>query len=122
MSPPKVQLLPRFPRIVEDVYLSYAMQQALLGRVVPSLRKVVVNVNEGKEMLYFYFYYDEKVTEEVLTLSKEAIAIAKKAFPETFRSVEEIVFSPFPKRTPSIEGIGVYYRAENMELLISEEP
>lgn len=111
-SPPEVQLLPRFPRIVEDVYLSYAMQQALLGRVVPALRAVAVNVNEEKETLYFYFYYDEEVTEELLVLSKEAITIAKKAFPKTFISMEEIVFSPFPKRIPSVGGIRVYYRAE----------
>lgn len=71
--PPKIQLLPRIHRIVEDVYLSYAMQQALLGRVVSSLRMVVVNVDEEKEILYFYFYYDKEVTEELLTLSKEAI-------------------------------------------------
>ena len=122
MPPPEVLLLPRCSIIIEVAYLSYAMQQALLGRVVPSLRMVVVNVNEEKKMLYFYFYYDEKITEELLALSKEAIEIAKKAFSETFTSVEEIVFFPFPKRTPSIDGIGVYYRAENMELLIREEP
>ncbi len=113
VSPPKVQLLPRFPRLVEDAYLSYAMQQALLGRVVPALRAVVVDVNEKKETLYFYFYYDEEVTEEMLLLSKEAIANAKKAFPDTFTSVEEIVFFPFPKRMPTVEGTRVYYRAES---------
>ena len=113
MSPPKVQLLPRLPRIVEDVYLSYAMQQALLGRVVPALRSVAINVNEEKKTLYFYFYYDEEVTEELLALSKEAIVNAKKAFSDTFTSVEEIVFFPFPKRIPSIGGIEVYCRAES---------
>ncbi len=121
MTPPKIQFLLGSFGTTNTGYLSYAMQQALLGRVVPSLRKVIVNVDEEKEILYFYFYYDEEVTEELLALSKEAIAIAKKAFSETFISVEEIIFFPFPKRTPSIDGIGVYYRAENMDLLIREE-
>ena len=113
IAPPEIQLLPRCSIIIEDAYLSYAMQQALLGRVVPSLRAVAINVNEEKEILYFYFYYDEDVTEELLTLSKEAIAICKKVFPETFTSIEEIVFFPFPKRIPSVGGIRVYYRAES---------
>lgn len=113
MIPPEIQLLPRLPMIFKDVYLSYVMQQALLGRIVPALRAVVININEEKETMYFYFYYDEEVTEDLLFLSKEAIAIAKKAFSETFISIEEIVFFPFPKRMPSVDGIRVYYRAES---------
>lgn len=112
VSPPQIRLLPRSQRTIAKIHLSYAMQQGLLGRVVPSLRAVTVNVEEEINGMRFYFYYDEIVTEELRTLSKEAIDIAKKAFPETFFSIEEIVFFPFPKRIPSVGGAPVYHRYE----------
>jgi hypothetical protein len=113
--PPKVQLLPRSPRMIDCAYLAYAMQQALLGRVLPSLRYVIIDVDEEKKILCFYFYYDKEITEELLLLSKETISIAKKAFSDSFTSVEEIVFFPFPKRIPSDEGWGVYKRYEKYD-------
>ena len=88
------------------------MQQGLLGRVLPSLRAVKVVANEEKGTLRFCFYYDEEITEELKTLSEEAIAVAKKAFPETFHSTEEIVFFPYPKKIPCVGGRGVYARNE----------
>ncbi len=112
VSPPEVRLLPRDSRTLAKIYLSYAMQQGLLGRVIPSLRAVTVNVDEEKKVMHFYFYYDEIVNEELLRLSREAIHIAKKAFSEGFTVVEEIVFFPFPKRIPSVGGAPVYHRHE----------
>ena len=112
ISPPEVSLLPRPSIAIGKAYLSYAMQQGLLGRVVPSLRMVTVDADEKQQSMHFYFYYDEEITEELLNLSKEAIAIAKKALPETFTSKEEVVFFPYPKRIPTVGGYGVYSRQE----------
>lgn len=112
ISPPEIRLVSRDSRTIAKIYLSYAMQQGLLGRVVVSLRAVTVNVDEEKKTMHFYFYYDVLVTKELFILSKEAIDIAKKAFPGTFAVTEEIIFFPFPKRIPSVVGAPVYRRYE----------
>lgn len=107
-----MSLLPRPLICIPQAYLCYTLQQGLLGRVVPSLRDVVIDANEQEEKLYFYFYYDEEITEELITLSKEAIAIAKAPFPSTFSCIEEIVYCPSPSPCPDKGHSVVYERDE----------
>jgi hypothetical protein len=116
--PPQVSLLPRSPTTIAIAHLTYATQQGLLGRVMPSLRYVSICVNEEKKILSFFFYYDEKITEELLQLSKETVHVAKQAFPDSFCATESTIFYPFPKRIPSIiDSCGVYARNESLPIM-----
>jgi len=110
--PPSVQLLPKPLDLKEEHYLMYAMQQGMLGRTLASLRSITVDSKE--QQLIFYFYYDEEISQEILQLSKEAIAIAKGAFPKIFSSKEEIVYLPFPQPVPVQGRCPMYHRKEQL--------
>lgn len=55
-------------------YVMLAVQNALLGVVIPELRSVVVDVDEEKRLLYIRFYYHGEVNQEVIDLWKMAIS------------------------------------------------
>jgi hypothetical protein len=112
--PPKVQLLPRNSKTHPISYLTYCLGQGLLGRVIPSLRRVLIDIDENEKKMSFYFFYDEKISEEILTLSREAIAIAKTAFPDDYKSTETIEYIPFPEPCPSVGTNMVYERNEHL--------
>ena len=95
--PPIIKRLPRNSKTLPESYLAYALQEGLLGRVIPSLRCVVVRIDEKRKRMGFFFYYDEEITEEIRKMSQEAIAIAKTAFSSDYTSVENIEFLPFPQ-------------------------
>jgi hypothetical protein len=94
-------------------YLAYALQQSLLGRVISSLRSARVHVDEKNKTLQFYFYYDEKITEEIKRVSQEAISIAAQVFPPDYKIIEQIEYLPCPSRVPILEGRTVFKRKEN---------
>ena len=98
--PPITQLLPRDSDTLPKSYLAYALRQGLLGRIIPSLRCVVVRIDEKRKKMGFFFYYDEEITEEIRKISQEALAIAKTAFSADYTSVEIIEFLPFPQDLP----------------------
>ena len=111
--PPIIQLLPRGPKTLSESYLAYALQEGLLGRIIPSLRYTLISIDDNEKKMNFYFYYDEKITAEVLALSKEAVDIAKTAFPPDYTSTETIEFVPFPESFPEGGTRSVYRRNEH---------
>ena len=115
MPLPTFHFLPRETCIPES-YLAYTTQQGLLGRVIPSLRAVIVGVNEETKTLEFYFFYNEPVTEEMRQLSLEAIRVAAQAFSAEYKEVYRVQTSieclPWPAR---ITGVGQRYVFERME-------
>lgn len=114
LSPPKVKLYPRRPKVISKAYLAYALNQGLLGRVIPSLRCVLIGIDEKERKMEFYFYYDEEITEEIRSLSKEAIEIAKTAFPFDYEVLERIAFVPMPNPMPKDGSRMVYERNEHL--------
>jgi hypothetical protein len=118
ITPPAPQLLPRNPITISRAYLTYALGQGLLGRIIPSLRYALVGINEEEKKMRFYFYYDEKITKEILTLCQEAITVAKTAFPNDYIIDEVIEFVPFPKPYPAtssyFDNQAVYQRNEHL--------
>lgn len=55
MPLPPLKFLPREDCIPQS-YLAYTTQQGLLSRVIPSLRAVIVGVNEKTKTLEFYSF------------------------------------------------------------------
>jgi hypothetical protein len=114
LPPPRLNLLPRDSETHAGPYLAYVLGQGLLGRVIPSLRCALIDINEQKKEMGFYFYYDEKITEDIVALSKEAIAIARKVFPYDYTLIEAIEFIPFPQSIPPTGTNMVYERNEHL--------
>ncbi|MES2273731.1 MAG: hypothetical protein V4487_06030 [Chlamydiota bacterium] len=57
-------------------YALLAVQSALLGVVTPELRAVIVDFSNLEPMLYIRFYYDGKVSKEIIDLWHCAITEA----------------------------------------------
>jgi|SRR5579862_908900 len=111
LIPPKIQFLSR-SNCTFLAYLSYALQQGLLGRVVPSLRAALIAGSDDEKKLEFYFYYNEPVSDELRNLSQEAIQIAQNAFSQDYTSSDCIEFIPFPKEFSDFGKRLVYLRKE----------
>jgi hypothetical protein len=109
---PQVELLPRSEKCLAESYLCYTLQQGLLGRVIPSLRFILIDASDQEKYLKFFLYYDEKITEEIKTLTSEAISIAKKGFSKDFQSTEVIQYLPYPEPAPDVGQSYVYRRYE----------
>ena len=87
----KEPILPRYVKIDRSYLLqqtrplsvlSLDMQEALLGKVTPSLRLVTVGVDSDAKLLKFQFVYDGKISEEDSSLANAAIQEASGSFPE----------------------------------------
>jgi hypothetical protein len=83
---------------IESVLLS--MQRALLGAVTPHLRAVLVDIDTKKELLFFFFYYDCEVTDELFDLASGACAEASADFPDYFVEEEVITQLNDPQSIP----------------------
>ncbi|KPK32508.1 MAG: hypothetical protein AMS24_04010 [Chlamydiae bacterium SM23_39] len=76
----KMHIIPAFPGRIKDLrdkyVIAYALlsaQNALLGRVTPELRSVVVDFCEEKKLLYIHMYYDGKSSKEHLDMWESVI-------------------------------------------------
>jgi hypothetical protein len=58
------------------------MQRALLGNVTPSLRAVIVDVDVIQKTLFFSFFYDGEVNDELFDLASVVCVEASSNFPE----------------------------------------
>lgn len=110
--PPSVRLLERSKDCLPEAYLSYTLQQGLLGRVTASLRAVLINANDQTKSLDFYFFYDEEITDELRALVQEAVKIGTSGFPDTYQSTLSIEFLPYPQIFPDVGVRFVYKRKE----------
>jgi len=92
--------------------LFLSMQEALLGKVTPELRYVCVKLEPEKKELWFYFFYDGKISEENWHLAKESIREVSSIFSE-HRVHQLIKRVDFPNELPSIEdGKAIFFRRE----------
>ena len=63
------------------VVLLLDMQEALLGKVTPSLRHVAARIDPEKKQLAWYFTYDENMSDEDVALATAAMKEASVSFP-----------------------------------------
>jgi hypothetical protein len=66
----------------EKVIFILDLQEALLGKVTPALRRVAGKVGIEQKRLIYYFVYDGKISEEEYNLAHAAIKEASASFPD----------------------------------------
>lgn len=86
------------------------MQNALLGIVTPTLRAVTVDIDVDKKKLFFSFFYDEEISDELFDLASTACAEASANFPH-YTLVDEIKQIKHPQEMP-FRGRYAYLRKE----------
>ncbi|MBS0605942.1 MAG: hypothetical protein KF898_01355 [Parachlamydiales bacterium] len=102
--------------IEEDIWPLYIfqldMQEALLGKVTPSLRLVTVRIDPHQRKLISNFYYDGKISDEDFRLAQAAIQDARISFPD-YSIESQIERIDFPNKIPVDGCTAVYWRWEN---------
>jgi hypothetical protein len=93
-------------------FLMLATQRALLGMVQPQLRAVIVDLDENKKRMKFYFYYDGAINDDLYDQASCIATEASAAFPPDFTSEEEIERLDAPQKIPDHQGRFVYRRME----------
>ena len=87
----KEPILPKFTKKINAALLQneipiaalqLLMQDALLGKVTPSLRAVSVGLNTNSKELHYYFEYDNPISDEDRNLADSAAQEASASFPE----------------------------------------
>ncbi|MBS0619888.1 MAG: hypothetical protein JSS61_00305 [Verrucomicrobia bacterium] len=81
-----------------------ATQRALLDVVTPELRAVVVGIDNNKIEFYIRFYYDGKVSAELIDVWSSAIAEASAGLDPFYGLDEGIERLDFPNKIPVPEG------------------
>lgn len=97
------------------INLKLSAQRALLGNVFPNLRAVCINFSEN--LIYFYFYIDQEISEDYRESCQSAIDDVIADFCNVIHNGKEIEFETsimrldFPQKPP-LNGCWVYYRSE----------
>jgi hypothetical protein len=112
----------RFSQLLKKTDSPYAflfldMQNALLAKVTPALRKVSTVIDENKKTIDLYFYYDGKISDHEYQLATRAAQAGVISFPH-FSQRTHIERIDFPQRLPQKGGRAVYMRYEEMSLLL----
>ena len=81
-------------------YALLAIQSALLGVVSPELRAVVVDFSKDESLLYTRFYYDGKVSDNLIDLWECAITEASADLGPDCLLDDGIERLDFPKKIP----------------------
>jgi len=81
--------------------LLLAMQDSLLGKITPELRRVIIGVENDSQIFDFYFYYDGEISIENWVLASSAIDDACTHFPE-YSANRNILRLDFPKKFPNL--------------------
>jgi hypothetical protein len=100
--------------IMEEYSIGYALlavQRALLGVVTPELRAVIVDFENDKRLLYVRFYYDGKVSDEIIDVWNNAIIEAKIYLGPDCVLDKGVERCDYPKETP-FRGRYAYCRKE----------
>jgi hypothetical protein len=98
-------------------FLLLDMQNALLAKVTPALRKVSIVIDENENTVDLYFYYDGKISDHEYQLATLAAQMGVVSFPH-FSHRTHIERIDFPQRLPQKGGRAVYMRYEEMSLLL----
>lgn len=107
----KRDLKPLIGRIIPIGIFMLEMQQALLGRVTPALRRVVIGIDTEKKILRFFFYYDGEISTENFELASSAIEEASALF-SGFQVEKRIARVDYPSKIPPDGERLVYERKE----------
>lgn len=99
--------LEKFPH----AYALLAMQTALLGIVVPSLRAVIIDFEPVTKELHVRFYYHGEVSEELIALWNRAIVEASEDLITKHTLDKRIERLDFPQKIP-FRGEYAYLRKE----------
>ena len=81
-------------------YALLALQRALLGRVTPSLRNVIADVNQETHLLYIRFFYDGEISPEILNCWEWAISLAYADCGSDYKLDAAIERIDYPQETP----------------------
>ncbi|MCX6989857.1 MAG: hypothetical protein NTX49_02145 [Chlamydiae bacterium] len=96
--------------LTEIINVLLSMQRALLGVVTPSLRAVVIDVDTVDKILFFNFFYDGEINDDLFDLASIACTEASANFPEyQVRDVIEQV--DYPKAI-NVKGDYAFLRKE----------
>lgn len=114
----KMHIIPAYEGHIKDLrdkyviaYALLSVQNALLGRVTPELRFVVVDFCEEKKLLYIHMYYDGESSKEHLDMWESVILETWADLgPECLidKGIERL---DFPKKEP-FRGRYAYFRKE----------
>ncbi|MBS0653813.1 MAG: hypothetical protein JSR39_09875 [Verrucomicrobia bacterium] len=88
------------------------MQEALLGKVSPALRRVRVSIDPDHKKLISHFYYDGEISDVDLYLAKAAIHDSIISFPD-YVMESQILRIDYPNEIPADGCRAVYWRWEN---------
>ncbi len=87
------------------------MQIALLGAVKPALRAVIADVDVDTKTLYYFFFYDGEISDELMDLASVAGCEASANLSEyfTYNTIERV---DYPQKIPFTRGKYAYLRKE----------
>ncbi len=91
--------------------LLFPMQQALLGKVTPSLRAVKVNLDDATHTLECSFFYDGKITDELYDLASQTAITGAAPFAPNYTLKLNVEQLDFPNKIQRV-GRWVYKRRE----------
>jgi len=86
------------------------MQNALLGAIAPSLRAVTVDIDIETKTLFYSFFYDGEISDELFDLASVASAEASANLPSYFVD-NNIIRLDFPQKIP-VRGKYAFLRKE----------
>ncbi len=95
-----------------SVVLLLDMQEALLGKVTPSLRRAAGEVDIENKRLIFYFVYDGKISETDYRLATAAIQESGSSFPG-YIIESHIDRIDYPNERSTYKCYGAYLRQED---------
>ncbi len=87
------------------------MQNALLDAVTPALRAVIVDVDVDTKTLYYFFFYDGEISDELFDLASVASCEAGTNLSDYFTD-DTIERVDYPKKIPFTRGKYAYLRKE----------
>jgi hypothetical protein len=90
--------------------LLFELQQVLLNSIAPQLRAVAVDVDTKKNELFFFFFYDGEVSDELFELASIAVTEVEM-YPSQYFRYQHIIRLDFPEKIP-IQGRLAFLRKE----------
>lgn len=86
-----------------------AMQEALLGKVTPALRKVIIDLDQDEKKMFFHFFYHGQISKEDFDLANSVIQEVNRYFFD-FKAEKQIIRVDYPEPI-LVKGSIVYSRA-----------